>query len=107
MTKASSILVGLLAIALACSSCVYYGPVDTHMHESQAPPVLREALRNDLAPGEKVDSIVERKFRGKLVGYHVTIRSLEGSSKHSVLYRNVRGKVVREQITTPPLSRPG
>lgn len=85
-------LVGLLTGCV----CVYEGPVDSDVAWNQIPSELQQAARQELKPGEEVQSIVERRFRGRLVSYRIQVRSQRQKSTSCLFVRASPVEVIRD-----------
>ena len=87
-----------MMVLLAGCVCVYEGPVDSDINWSQIPPKLQAAARQELKPGEEVQSIVERRFRGRLVSYRIQVRSQGKKSTSCLFVRASPVEVLRDPV---------
>ncbi|OAI55429.1 hypothetical protein AYO49_05560 [Verrucomicrobiaceae bacterium SCGC AG-212-N21] len=79
-------LLQLTAVCLlACGACVHHAPKDRPVSRAEAPTNLRASLAKHLQDGERVESMVERTFQGKLVGYYITV-TRQGAARPQMCY---------------------
>lgn len=93
-------LKGLAVVGLLTGCvCVYEGPVDSDVAWNQIPSKLQQAASRELGPDEEVLSIVERRFRGRLVSYRIQVRSQRQKTTSCLVVHASPVEVVRDPVT--------